>query len=178
MIPRPGRLLAAASISLLLSIPAFSQTSPAPDARKPSGSPGGTTVAAPENPRPGQGAPLSIHMAYRVISRADPDVKWENASDQIALPGQKVQLKITSANLVVLSELLPQVEGPGSVRLSALSHIWLARGEGQLTYLRSQSSVSVAFGEEVFFYPLGSQLEGWDIVQIGITIQPVAEERK
>lgn len=175
MNPRRLGMLAAALSGLLAGALLHAQASPVPGARTSDYALPGKPEAAPGAQVP-VGPSLSISLTYRIVSREHAEPAWTKVLEQTALPGQKVQLKITGEKFVVLSELIPAPAEGSAVRLKALSHIWLARADrGELSYLSSQSTITIKYGEQAIFYPLGSQLESGDVVQIGITINPVKE---
>jgi hypothetical protein len=121
---------------------------------------------------------IKFTLRYRIVSQSIADPAWIDMPDQTTLPGQKVQIKLTGTNVVVLSELLPVALSPTTVRLKASNHIWLAQGQGELTYLTSTSTTVIDYGEEAFYYPLGSQSYDTGILQISIRMQLSKDENK
>jgi hypothetical protein len=181
-LPRAAAFAAVFAIALAGANAALSaQASPDPNIKK-------SDYSLPDIPKEKPGvlpspgfqssAPIRFSMRYRMVSQGEPDSKWIDLPEQITLPGQKVQLKLTHPTLVVLSELFPLPVSPAAVRLRAFNQIWIAQVKGELTYMTSQSAATVAYGEEVFFYPLGSQSYTSGILQMSITMNLAAEEKK
>lgn len=148
---------------------------------KPFRSPG-QTPGPNQSPSPGPSFqstdPIKFSLRYRIVSQSAADPAWVDLPEQTTLPGQKVQIKLTGTNVVVLSEILPTPLGPATVRLRASNHIWLAKGQGELTYLTSTSTTVIDYGEEAFYYPLGSQSYDTGILQISIRMQLSRNESK
>jgi hypothetical protein len=134
----------------------------------------GIVASVPERAPRGS---IQMHFVYRVRNRLDPAQRWESTDDQLALPGQKVQIKIVSQDkdLVVMAELEPVPLDKGSVRLNTKSRIWMSKGD-KLSYVSSMSNIVVKYGEEVVFYPLGSEQQDADTIEILILMNQAKPE--
>jgi hypothetical protein len=174
----------AASMALglcMLAAALAAEPSPDPNARKSDyGLPDLPKAKPGVLPSPGfqSSSPIQFAMRYRIVSQGEPDTPWTDIPEQTTLPGQKVQLKITGATLVVLSEISPLPLSPTVVRIRAQNRIWIAQPSGELSFMTSSSTAAVAYGEEVFFYPLGSQSYTTGILQISLRVRALAEETK
>ncbi len=165
------------SLALAAQAPSPQQGASFSESLKPDRS-GPSAKASPSaKPGPAQGAPaLSFKILYRVISKDDPNKQWENRSNQLVPMGERVQLKITGKDLLVMAELLPLPLENGLIRLRIVSYIWLSKA-GSLSSLSSLSTIDARYGEEIVYYPLGSERSDLDRVEIRIRMDREAEQK-
>lgn len=96
-------------------------------------------------------------------------VAWQEVSEKYTVPGVPVGVKLLGTNIVVLTQVTPFVRGDNTLTLVAQGQVWV-RGPRGLSYRTTLDTVTVAFGETVFFYPLGVTPDGKAPLQIEISV--------
>jgi len=115
---------------------------------------------------------LAVRVHASVPLAADPQggkVAWQEESVKYTVPGVPVGVKLLGTNIVVLTHVTPFDRGDGKLTLVAQGQVWV-RGPSGLSYRTTLETVSVAFGETVFFYPLGVSADGKAPLRIEISV--------
>jgi hypothetical protein len=120
---------------------------PAPPSSRP--------VAAPER-RQGGGRDNAVvlHLVTRVLDQDKTEV-WNQDVNKVTIPGRPVGLKIVGDNVIVAVQFTAYPRRNGGV-LVAQGQIWIeVPGEG-IQYRTTMQTISLEYGEQVFFFPLGA----------------------
>jgi hypothetical protein len=97
-------------------------------------------------------------------------VIWNETHHRIAIPGSPVGIKLVGSNVVVLVQFTPFIRREGSV-LVAQGQIWYNEQGKGISYYTSIQTISLVFGEPIYFYPLGNKPNQFDsIIEVVITI--------
>jgi len=102
--------------------------------------------------------------------KAGGEAIWREESFKYTLPGVPVGVKIVGSNLIVMTQVTPFDRGDGSLTLVAQGQIWLRNPLGGLSFRTTLETVTVEFGETLFFYPLGMDSEGRSPLRLEITV--------
>jgi hypothetical protein len=101
----------------------------------------------------GQAAVLNI--VARVIENNRQEV-FNSVNSRVTIPGRPVGIKLVGSNLVVVVQFTPFFGQKGKNMLVAHGQIWIEiPGEG-IRYQTTLQTIPMEFGEQVYFYPLGS----------------------
>jgi hypothetical protein len=95
---------------------------------------------------------------------------WQEENVKYTVPGVPVGVKLVGTNIVVMTQVTPFVRGDGALTLVAQGQVWVRSLSGGLSYRTTLDTVSVAYGETVFFYPLGVDPEGHAPLRIEISV--------
>jgi hypothetical protein len=97
-------------------------------------------------------------------------VIWNETHNRIAIPGSPVGIKLVGSNVVVIVQFTPFIRREGSV-LVAQGQIWYNEQGKGISYYTSIQTISLVFGEPIYFYPLGNKPNQFDsIIEVVITI--------
>ncbi len=125
----------------------------------------------PPSPDAGQGAAPST--VGRGPERAQP---WQSDSVKYAVPGTPVPFKLVGSNLAVILQITPFTNADGKgVTLFAQGQVWIKPAEGGFSYHTTVDTLSVDYGEPVFFFPLGIGSSGKASLRLEIVVQRAAD---
>ncbi len=99
---------------------------------------------------------LRINITALVLPPlAEPVLRSE--SSKLTLPGRPVLIQIKGENILINATLTPYLHENGKIILVAQGQVWFteASEERPVKFLSSFKSIPTAFGEKVFFFPLG-----------------------
>jgi hypothetical protein len=124
---------------------------------------------------------IVLHMVTRVLEKGDAEA-WNSDTYKITIPGRPVGLKIVGENIAVSVQFTPYPRRNGQGVLVAQGQIFTEMPDGNVNYRTVLQTVPLEYGEQVFFFPLGSG-ESDDEAHIEIQIEmnrynniPVTEE--
>jgi hypothetical protein len=99
-----------------------------------------------------------INIISRVIENNRQEI-FNSVNSRVTIPGRPVGVKLVGSNLVVAVQFTPFFGHKGKNVLVAQGQIWLEiPGEG-MRYQTTLQTIPMEFGEQVYFYPLGSAAE-------------------
>jgi hypothetical protein len=98
-------------------------------------------------------------------------VAWQAQSVKYTVPGTPVPFKFVGANVVILVQVTPfsRQDGNGVV-LVAQGQVWVKSTEGGLSYHTTIDTLSIEYGETVFFFPLGLDGAGNAPIRLEIAV--------
>jgi hypothetical protein len=102
-----------------------------------------------------KGQAVVINIIARVIENNRQEI-FNSVNSRVTIPGRPVGIKLVGSNLVVAVQFTPFFGRKGKNVLVAQGQIWIEiPGEG-MRYQTTLQTIPMEFGEQVYFYPLGS----------------------
>jgi hypothetical protein len=96
-----------------------------------------------------------LDITSRVVEQ-NQQVVWNSVTSRVTIPGRPVGIKIVGANVVMALQFTPFFRRGGNSVLVVQGQIWVdIPGEG-MHYQTTLQTMSIEFGEPLFFFPLGS----------------------
>jgi len=94
---------------------------------------------------------------------------WQEENVKYTVSGVPVVVRLQGTNILVMTQVTPFVRGDSKLNLVAQGQVWV-RSPAGLSYRTTLDSVSVEYGESVFFYPLGVDAAGRAPLRIDISV--------
>jgi hypothetical protein len=106
----------------------------------------------------------------------DKAVAWQAQSVKYTVPGTPVPFKFIGTNVVILVQVTPfSRQDAKGVVLVAQGQVWVKSPEGGLSYHTTIDTLSVEYGETVFFFPLGLDSAGKAPIRLEISVLHAAD---
>lgn len=121
----------------------------AQDGRPPPPPPGGGVTA------PLRSRAIELHMVTRVLEKDNVEA-WNSDTYRVTAPGRPVGLRIVGENVAVYVQFTPYPRRNRQGVLVAQGHIFTETPGGGLQCRTMLQTVPLDYGEQVFFFPLGS----------------------
>jgi len=145
--------------------------------------PSGATARAPvrEDERQGlfqrfTGQAVLLCINARIMER-DRVVSWNESHRKVTIPGHPVELKLVGTNVVVAVQFTPYVRRGGTSKfLVAQGQIWMETPGRGIRYHASMQTISVRFGEPIYFFPLGPVRDNTPSIEVILTVYPHEDE--
>ncbi|MDR1506859.1 MAG: hypothetical protein LBI67_07115 [Treponema sp.] len=97
---------------------------------------------------------------------------WNSINSKVTLPGRPVSIKLLGGNVVMAIQLTPYLRDRDQNILVAQGQIWLDIPNEGLSYKTTMQTIPLKFGEQVYFFPLGSDtLAGNPRIELLIVLQ-------
>jgi hypothetical protein len=130
--------------------------------------------ASPQPANPGPG-PVGA-LGQSASATGDKAVAWQAESIKYTVPGTPVPFKFIGTNVVILVQVTPfsRPDSAGVV-LVAQGQVWVKSPDGRLSYHTTIDTLSVEYGETVFFFPLGLDPGGHAPIRLEIAILHAAD---
>jgi hypothetical protein len=96
-----------------------------------------------------------INIVARVIENNQREV-FNSVNSRVTIPGRPVGIKLVGSNLVVAVQFTPFFVRGGRNMLVAQGQIWIEIPNEGMRYRTTLQTIPLEFGEQVYFYPLGS----------------------
>ena len=131
--------------------------------------PPAVTLQGIPGPAPGNEAPESDGQPASATREKSPG--WQAERIKYTVPGSPVPFKFVGDNVVVLVQVTPfgRQDGQGFV-LVTQGQVWIKGKEGGISYRTTINTLSVNYGEKIFFFPLGLDSEGKTPLRLEITV--------
>jgi len=114
---------------------------------------------------------LVMDISARVVEQ-NQTVIWNESCQKTTMPGRPVGIKLVGTNLVVVAQFTPYMRGMQKF-LVAQGQIWIEVPNQGMRYHTSMQTISLEFGEPVYFFPLGPRKEGdAACIEVMITLRP------
>jgi hypothetical protein len=117
-------------------------------------------------------------LAVRVDALLPPSgdsAAWREQSLKYTVPGSPVSVKLIGSNAVILVQVTPFYADAGKLTLVTQAQIWVHRSGGGMSYRTRIDTVSVDFGESVYYYPLGLAPDGSSPIRVEISVYKAAD---
>lgn len=102
-----------------------------------------------------RGQAVVLDIIARVVEKNQEEV-WSAVNSKVTIPGRPIGLKLVGANIVVAMQFTPYLHSDGSCVLVAQGQIWMDTPDQGVYYQTTMQTLSLRFGEQVYFFPLGS----------------------
>jgi hypothetical protein len=96
-----------------------------------------------------------INIIARVIENNQQEI-FNSVNSRVTIPGRPVGIKLVGSNLVVAVQFTPFFARGGKTVLVAQGQIWIEIPNEGIRYQTTLQAIPMEFGEQVYFYPLGS----------------------
>jgi hypothetical protein len=130
-----------------------------------------------------RGQAVVLNIIARVVEKNEEEV-WNAVNSKVTIPGRPIGLKLVGANIVVAMQFTPYLHNDGSCVLVAQGQIWMDIPDQGVYYQTTMQTLSLRFGEQVYFFPLGSPVapHGADfagenaLIVIQLELHPYSQE--
>jgi hypothetical protein len=95
---------------------------------------------------------------------------WHEEGSGLTVPGTPVGVKLVASNVVIFVQVTPFDKENGHLTLVVQGQVWLRKDNGGLSFRTTVDKVDVAYGETVFFYPLGAAPKGKPSLRVAISV--------
>jgi hypothetical protein len=117
-----------------------------------------------------------MNIVSRIIDQGE-QVVWDSENKKITMPGRPVGIKLVGADLIVAVQFTPFLRSNGHHTLVAQGQIWINIPNEGISYHTTMQTIPLAFGEQVYFFPLGStesKQEEEAYIEIQLVLEPYA----
>jgi hypothetical protein len=97
------------------------------------------------------------------------EVIWSESNRRVTIPGTPTGVQLMGSNVVVVAQFTPFILPDGNV-LVAHGQIWIAEPSGVINYYTCIQTIPMEFGEQIYFFPLGSATHLIPSIEIVITV--------
>ncbi|MEI6389191.1 MAG: hypothetical protein WCQ50_21510 [Spirochaetota bacterium] len=108
---------------------------------------GSSTGASPGASVPSLTGPATASPSSRLI--------WSRQASRYTVSGVPVSIRLNRDGLVVVVQVTPYDRGDEGIILVAQGQVWKTESNGSVSLHTTAETLSLAFGERAFFYPLG-----------------------
>jgi len=113
-----------------------------------------------------------MQIVSRIVEQ-DGQMIWEEDNTRVTIGGRPVGLRLVGAELLVAVQFTPFLRPSGKHTLVAQGQIWINIPEEGISYHTTMQTISLGFGEEVYFFPLGSmQSKTGSHIEIQLMLEP------
>jgi hypothetical protein len=81
---------------------------------------------------------------------------WNAYNSKVTIPGRPVSIKLVGENVVVAVQFTPYLRNNGHNVLVAQGQIWVDVPNQGIQYKTTMQTIPLEFGEQIYFFPLGS----------------------
>jgi len=113
---------------------------------------------------------LNVDVNARIIEGGQ-RIVWNESNSKITIPGNPVGIQLVGSNIVVVAQFTPFIRPDGNV-LVAQGQIWLVEEDNTVNYYTSIQTIPMEYGEQIFFFPLGSSQNLSPSIEIIVTVNP------
>jgi hypothetical protein len=118
---------------------------------------------------------IVIEITARILENDSEEV-WNSKSSKVTIPGKSVSIKLVGSNIVVVAQFTPYLRRDGRNILVAQGQIWVDIPHKGMRYQTTMQTIPIMFGEEVYFFPLGSSNPNGSVIEILLRVHPYKEE--
>ena len=113
-----------------------------------------------------------VSCISRIIEENQNEV-WNFEDSRVTFPGRPVRLRLVGSNLVVSVQFTPFLRANGQHILVAQGQTWINTPNEGMTYHITMQTIPLTFGEQVYFFPLGSmEADDEARIEIQLMIEP------
>lgn len=118
-----------------------------------------------------------IEVTARILQGGNETAAWNSESSKVTIPGRPVTLKLVGSNVVIAAQFTPYKRDDGRNILVAQGQVWVSTKDRGMLYYTTMQSIPLAFGERVYFFPLGqNQDDSSPRIEVQIILRPYVEE--
>jgi hypothetical protein len=81
---------------------------------------------------------------------------WNAVSSSVTIPGRPVSIRLVGGNVVMVIQFTPYLRDKDQNILVAQGQIWLVVPNEGISYKTTMQTIPLKFGEQIYFFPLGS----------------------
>ena len=111
---------------------------------------------------------LTISIAAYVMQGGGDTVAWHSEGLRCTVPGTPVGVRLVGSNVVIVIQVTAYDDGKSNVDLVTQGQVWVKGEDGALSYKTTMYSVTVRYGERVYFFPLGRSDDGRSPIRVEI----------
>ncbi|MDR3160900.1 MAG: hypothetical protein LBU28_04725 [Spirochaetaceae bacterium] len=118
-----------------------------------------------------------LDIIARVVEETAGEV-WNSTNSKVTIPGKPVGLRLVGENILVVVQFTPLFKSDGTNVLVALGQIWINVPNEGIRYHTTMQTIPLEFGEQIYFFPLGSKRSSEDArIEIQLRLHPYSEEK-
>jgi hypothetical protein len=118
-----------------------------------------------------------LDIDARVLEKNQEEV-WNASNSKVTIPGKPVGLRLVGENIVVALQFTPYFRKDGNNVLVAQGQIWVNVPNKGLHYQTTMQTIPIKFGEQIYFFPLGSADSPSDAhIEIRLALHPYIMEQ-
>ncbi|MDR1985858.1 MAG: hypothetical protein LBP88_02660 [Treponema sp.] len=119
-----------------------------------------------------------LDIIARVVEKTQQEV-WHSFNSKVTIPGKPVSLKLVGTNILVVVQFTPYLRRDGNNLLVAQGQIWIDIPNQGIHYQTTIQSIPLEFGEQIYFFPLGSvNAQDEAHIEIQLVLHPYSENAK
>jgi hypothetical protein len=116
-----------------------------------------------------------LNIIARIVEQDDEEI-WNSSNSKATILGRPVSLKLIGENVVVYVQFTPYQQGNGRSLLVAQGQIWINVPNEGVRYQTTLQSIPLEFGEQVYFFPLGTVGSANEArIEIQLELRPYTE---
>ncbi|MDR1058723.1 MAG: hypothetical protein LBL43_04165 [Treponema sp.] len=118
-------------------------------------------------------------VVFDIVARLveqDRRVVWNSSDSRVTIPGRPVELQVVGDNIAVSVQFTPHFRKNRRHFLVAQGQIWIDIPGRGIRYQSTMQTIPFTFGEEIYFFPLGSPDSREEPrIEIQLTLRPYQE---
>lgn len=97
-------------------------------------------------------------VVINIVTRIEENSQevWNAASSKVTIPGKPVSIRLVGGNVVMAIQFTPYLRDKDQNILVAQGQIWLVVPNEGISYKTTMQTIPLKFGEQIYFFPLGS----------------------
>lgn len=95
---------------------------------------------------------------------------WTTSARRYTVTGAPVAIRLSGGGLVIVVQVTPYDHGKDGLVVVAQGQVWTRSPDGRISYHSAFESLNVAFGEPLYFFPLGIKPDGSTALKVEIAI--------
>jgi hypothetical protein len=97
-------------------------------------------------------------VVINIVARIEENSQevWNAVSSKVTIPGKPVSIRLVGGNVVMAIQFTPYLQDKDQNLLVAQGQIWLAVPNEGISYKTTMQTIPLKFGEQIYFFPLGS----------------------
>lgn|GEM_PF-1920522 len=133
-------------------------------------------LEAQENPEAKKQPPSSIQdqaLVVQIETTVDvgPNASaWRSENLRYTVSGTPTSLKLASPTATILVQVTPFDNGKNGIVLVTQGQVWVKESSGSISYRSTLNTVSVHYGDKVYFFPFGRDSDGKAPVRLTIVV--------
>jgi hypothetical protein len=118
-----------------------------------------------------------MEIAARIVEQ-NQEIVWNSEDSRVTIPGRPVGLKLVGANVIVAVQFTPYFRAEGLNFLVAQGQVWIEVPNKGISYQATTKTIPLEFGEQIYFFPLGSSADSRDDarIEIQLVLHPYVQE--
>ena len=118
-----------------------------------------------------------MDIVARIVEQ-NQEIVWNSENSRVTIPGRPVGLKLLGANVVVAVQFTPYFRADGLNFLVAQGQVWIEVANKGISYQATTKTIPLEFGEQIYFFPLGSSADSRNDprIEIQLVLHPYMQE--